>query len=57
MRAAELLAVKAPGAGASLKFKQLDDEVFSTPALADGKLYIRTPNALYDCGKLWRSEV
>ena len=29
----------------------LGDEVFATPAIADGKLYIRTQNMLYCFGK------
>jgi len=29
----------------------LDDEVFATPAIADGRLYVRTKSALYAFGK------
>jgi outer membrane protein assembly factor BamB len=29
----------------------LDDEVFATPAIADGRLYVRTRGALYAFGK------
>ena len=30
---------------------ELDDEVFATPAIADGHLYVRTRSALYSFGK------
>ena len=30
-----------------LKINELDDEIFSTPAIVDGKLYVRTRSALY----------
>jgi outer membrane protein assembly factor BamB len=34
-----------------LAVNELDDEVFATPAIADGRLYIRTRSALYCFGK------
>lgn len=33
-----------------LKVNDLDDEVFATPAIADGRIYIRTRRALYSFG-------
>jgi len=35
-----------------LAVNELDDEVFATPAIADGHLYIRTRSALYCFGKV-----
>ena len=29
----------------------LDDEVFATPAIADGRIYVRTRSTLYAFGK------
>jgi outer membrane protein assembly factor BamB len=43
--------LKAAGEWEILKVNQLDDECFATPAIADGKLYIRTRSALYCFGK------
>ena len=34
-----------------LAVNALDDEVFATPAVADGRLYIRTKSMLYAFGK------
>jgi hypothetical protein len=34
-----------------LKVNELDDEVYATPAIADGRIYIRTRSALYSFGK------
>jgi outer membrane protein assembly factor BamB len=34
-----------------LAVNALDDEVFATPAIADGRLYVRTKSALYAFGK------
>jgi len=42
--------LKAAGEWEILKVNQLDDECFATPAIADGKLYIRTRSALYCFG-------
>ena len=35
-----------------LAVNELDDEVFATPAISDGRLYIRTRSALYCFGKV-----
>jgi outer membrane protein assembly factor BamB len=42
--------LKAAGDWQVLKVNELDDEVFATPAIADGKIYIRTRNTLYAFG-------
>jgi hypothetical protein len=34
----------------------LDDQVFATPAIADGKLYVRTRSTLYCFGQTTASE-
>ena len=43
--------VKAVGDWEVLAVNELDDEVFATPAIADGRIYIRTRSALYAFGK------
>ncbi len=43
--------VKAAGDWQVLAVNGLDDEVFATPAIADGRLYVRTTGALYCFGK------
>jgi len=43
--------VAAKGDWEVLAVNALDDEVFATPAIADGRLYIRTRNMLYCFGK------
>jgi outer membrane protein assembly factor BamB len=43
--------LKAAGEWEVLKVNELDDEVYATPAIADGRLYIRTRSALYAFGK------
>lgn len=43
--------LKAAGEWEVLKVNELDDEVFATPAIADGRIYIRTRSALYSFGK------
>ncbi len=43
--------LKAAGDWEVLKVNELDDEVFATPAIADGRIYIRTRSALYAFGK------
>jgi hypothetical protein len=43
--------VKAAGEWDVLAVNALDDEVFATPAIADGKIYMRTKSALYCFGK------
>ena len=44
--------LKAAGEWEVLKVNELDDEVFATPAIADGRIYIRTRSALYSFGKV-----
>jgi len=34
-----------------LAVNALDDEVFATPAIADGRIYVRTKSMLYAFGK------
>jgi outer membrane protein assembly factor BamB len=43
--------LKAAGDWQVLKVNELDDEVFATPAIADGRIYVRTRSALYAFGK------
>jgi hypothetical protein len=43
--------VQAAGDWRVLAVNELDDEVFATPAIADGRVYIRTRGALYCFGK------
>ena len=43
--------LKAAGEWEVLKVNELDDEVYATPAIADGRIYIRTRSALYSFGK------
>ena len=42
--------LKAMGEWEVLGVNELDDEVYSTPAIADGRIYIRTRSALYAFG-------
>ncbi|MFY9570492.1 MAG: hypothetical protein WAV20_03700, partial [Blastocatellia bacterium] len=42
--------LKAAGEWEILAVNQLDDECFATPAIADGRIYIRTRSALYCFG-------
>jgi outer membrane protein assembly factor BamB len=42
--------LKAAGEWQILTVNQLDDECFATPAIADGRIYIRTRSALYCFG-------
>jgi outer membrane protein assembly factor BamB len=44
--------VKASGEWEVLAVNELDDECFATPAIADGRIYIRTRSALYAFGKV-----
>ena len=46
----EVSVLKAAGDWQILKVNELDDEVFATPAIADGRIYIRTRSALYAFG-------
>jgi outer membrane protein assembly factor BamB len=43
--------LKAAGDWQVLAVNELDDECFATPAIADGRIYIRTRSALYAFGK------
>jgi outer membrane protein assembly factor BamB len=43
--------VSATGDWEILAVNALDDEVFATPAIADGRIYVRTKSALYAFGK------
>ena len=43
--------VKAVGDWEVLAVNELDDECYATPAIADGRIYIRTRSALYAFGK------
>jgi outer membrane protein assembly factor BamB len=43
--------LKAAGDWEVLAVNELDDECYATPAIADGRLYIRTRSALYAFGK------
>jgi hypothetical protein len=43
--------VKAAGDWEVLAVNELDDECYATPAIADGRIYIRTRGALYAFGK------
>ena len=43
--------LKAQGNWEVLAVNELDDECFATPAIADGRIYIRTRSALYSFGK------
>ena len=47
----EVSVLKAAGDWQILKVNSLDDEVFATPAIADGRIYIRTRSALYSFGQ------
>jgi outer membrane protein assembly factor BamB len=51
-QAGEVSVLKAGGEWETLKVNSLDDEVFATPAIADGRIYIRTRSALYAFGRL-----
>ena len=44
--------LKAGGDWEVLKVNELDDETFATPAIADGRIYIRTRSALYCFGNV-----
>ena len=43
--------LRAAGKWDVLAANRLDDECFATPAIADGRIYIRTLKALYSFGK------
>jgi outer membrane protein assembly factor BamB len=42
--------LKADGDWQIMTVNQLDDECFATPAIADGRIYVRTRSALYCFG-------
>jgi outer membrane protein assembly factor BamB len=48
--AGEVSVLKAAGDWQVLAVNELDDECFATPAIADGRIYIRTRSALYCFG-------
>jgi hypothetical protein len=50
-QACKLTVLKAGGDWETLAVNDLDDVCFSTPALADSHLYLRTESALYCFGK------
>ena len=50
-QAGQVSVLKAAGAWEVLAVNELDDECFATPAIADGRIYIRTRSALYCFGK------
>jgi outer membrane protein assembly factor BamB len=50
-QAGDVSVLKAAGEWETLKVNALDDEVFATPAIADGRIYIRTRSSLYAFGK------
>ncbi len=49
-QAGQVSVLKAAGDWQVLNVNELDDEVFATPAIADGRIYIRTRSALYAFG-------
>ena len=49
-QAGQVSVLKAAGDWQVLQVNELDDEVFATPAIADGRMYIRTRSALYSFG-------
>jgi outer membrane protein assembly factor BamB len=48
--AGQVSVLKAAGEWEILRVNELDDEVFATPAISDGRIYIRTRSALYSFG-------
>jgi outer membrane protein assembly factor BamB len=50
-QAGQVSVLKAAGDWQVLAVNDLDDEVFATPAIADGRMYIRTRSALYCFGQ------
>jgi outer membrane protein assembly factor BamB len=50
-QACKLTVLRAAGDWETLAVNDLDDDCFSTPAIADSRLYVRTRNALYCFGK------
>jgi outer membrane protein assembly factor BamB len=50
-QAGQVSVLKAAGEWEILAVNDMDDECFATPAIADGRVYIRTRSALYSLGK------
>jgi outer membrane protein assembly factor BamB len=50
-QAGQVSVLKAMGEWEVLGVNEMDDEVYATPAIADGRIYIRTRSALYAFGK------
>jgi outer membrane protein assembly factor BamB len=50
-QAGQVSVLKAMGEWEVLGVNEMDDEVYATPAIADGRIYIRTRSALYSFGK------
>ena len=50
-QAGQVSVLKAAGDWQVLAVNELDDECFATPAIADGRIYIRTRSAMYAFGK------
>lgn len=50
-QAGQVSVLKAAGDWQVLKVNELDDECFATPAIADGRIFIRTRSSLYCFGK------
>jgi hypothetical protein len=48
----QMSVLKAAAEWEVLAVNELDDETFATPAIADGRLYIRTRSALYCFGNM-----
>jgi hypothetical protein len=42
--------LKAAGDWEVLRVNEMDDECYATPAIADGRIYVRTRSALYCFG-------
>ncbi|HKO96335.1 MAG TPA: PQQ-binding-like beta-propeller repeat protein [Pyrinomonadaceae bacterium] len=49
-QAGQVSVLKAAGDWSVIRVNDLDDEVFATPAISDGRIYIRTRSALYSFG-------
>jgi outer membrane protein assembly factor BamB len=47
----QISVLKAAGEWEVLKVNELDDECYATPAIADGRMYVRTRSAMYAFGK------
>jgi outer membrane protein assembly factor BamB len=50
-QAGQISVLKAAGEWEVLKVNELDDECYATPAIADGRMYVRTRSAMYAFGK------